>query len=80
MKKLSVLIANRHATSISLEDEFIDALKKISKALQKSVNDIVTEIDSKREKDNLSSAVRVYVLKEIINLDAHLKDKNYEAK
>ncbi|HCU58653.1 MAG TPA: aryl-sulfate sulfotransferase [Alphaproteobacteria bacterium] len=65
MKKLSVLIANRHATSISLEDEFIDALKKISKALQKSVNDIVTEIDSKREKENLSSAVRVYILKEI---------------
>lgn len=65
MKKISVLIANRHATSLSLEPEFIDALKRIAKAQKKSVNDIITEIDSHRQKENLSSAVRVYVLKEI---------------
>ena len=67
MKKISVLIANRHATSISLEEEFIDALKKIAKTKKKSVNDIVTEIDLRRKTENLSSAVRVYVLKEVRN-------------
>lgn len=65
MKKISVLIANRHATSLSLEPEFIDVLKQIAKAQKRSINDIITEIDSNRQKENLSSAVRVYVLKEI---------------
>lgn len=65
MKKISVLIANRHATSLSLEEEFIEALKKIAKAQKRSVNDLITEIDAARQKENLSSAVRVYVLKEI---------------
>lgn len=65
MKKISVLIANRHATSISLEEEFVDALRQIAKLQKKSINDIITEIDATRQKENLSSAVRVYVLKEI---------------
>lgn len=67
MKKISVLIAGRHATSISLEEEFIDALKEISKKQKKSVNDIVTQIDAARTNENLSSAIRVYILKEIKN-------------
>lgn len=65
MKKISVLIANRHATSLSLEEEFIDALKQIAKAQKKSVNDLITEIDANRTDKNLSSAVRVYVLLQI---------------
>lgn len=65
MKKISVLIAGRHATSISLEEEFIDALKEISKKQKKSINDIVTQIDAERTNENLSSAIRVYILKEI---------------
>lgn len=65
MKKISVLIAGRHATSISLEEEFIAALKEISKKQKRSVNDIVTQIDAERTNENLSSAIRVYILKEI---------------
>jgi len=65
MKKISVLIAERHATSLSLEEEFIDALKRIAKVQKKSVNQLITEIDAERKNENLSSAVRVYVLKEI---------------
>jgi len=65
MKKISVLIANRHATSISLEDEFVDALKEIAKKQKRNIKDIITEIDAQRQTENLSSAVRVYVLKEI---------------
>lgn len=67
MKKLSVLIAGRHATSLSLEEDFIDALKQIAKAQKKSMNDIITEIDATRENENLSSAVRIYILKTVQN-------------
>lgn len=67
MKKISVLIAGRHATSLSLEEEFVDALKQIAKAQKKSVNDLITQIDATRKNKNLSSAVRVYVLLQIKN-------------
>ena len=65
MKKLSVLIAGRHATSLSLEDEFVDTLKQIAKIQKKSINDLITEIDAERKNKNLSSAVRVYILLQI---------------
>lgn len=63
MKKISVIIANRHQTSISLEDEFWEEFQKISKEKEKSINQLVTEIDSTRKLDNLSSAIRIYILK-----------------
>ena len=65
MKKLSVIIAGRHQTSISLEAEFIDRLKKIAQENNMTINQLVTEIDSKREHENLSSAIRVYILKHL---------------
>lgn len=63
MKKISVLIAGRHATSISLENEFYEALSEIAKAEKVSINDIITKIDAEREKNNLSAAVRSYILR-----------------
>ena len=65
MKKLSVVIANRHQTSISLEEEFLDALKSISEEKKLSLNQLITEIDSMREHENLSSAIRVYILQHL---------------
>ena len=62
MKK-SVLIAGRHSTSISLEDEFFVALEEIANEKNISINAIITEIDSSRTVENLSSAVRIYILK-----------------
>lgn len=62
MKKISVLIAKRHTTSLSLEEEFIAALKEIARTQNKSINELITEIDGTRKSRNLSSAVRVYVL------------------
>ncbi len=62
MKKLSVLIDARHATSITLEDEFETALKEIARIQNRSINDIISEIDRKRHHSNLSSAVRIYIL------------------
>jgi len=62
MKKYSVKIAN-HPSSISLEEEFWIVLKNIAQNQRKSLNALVTEIDKKKETDNLSSAIRVYILK-----------------
>ena len=62
MIKVSVLIAGRHATSISLEDEFYQEFINIAKAKNLSRNELVTVIDRERTVDNLSSAIRLYVL------------------
>ena len=63
MRKQSVIIANRHSTSISLEDEFFDELKELARQKDMSINQLVTEIDTVREQENLSSAIRVYIPK-----------------
>ena len=65
MRKQSVIIANRHSTSISLEDEFFDELKELARQKDMSINQLVTEIDAVREQENLSSAIRVYILNEL---------------
>lgn len=62
MKKISVLIDTRHATSITLEDDFANALKEIANMQNRTVNDMVSEIDQNRNSLNLSSAVRIYIL------------------
>jgi len=60
--KVSVLIANRHATSITIEEEFFEALLDIAAEKKLSRNQLVTLIDNTRTADNLSSAVRIYIL------------------
>ncbi|WP_431857736.1 ribbon-helix-helix domain-containing protein [Azospirillum sp.] len=60
MKKRSVLIAG-HPTSVSLEEEFWDALKAEAAARGVSVNALIEEIDAGRT-GNLSSAIRVFIL------------------
>jgi predicted DNA-binding ribbon-helix-helix protein len=70
MKKISVLIADRHATSISLEDDFYTALQQIASAQKISLNQLVTQIDNNRKIENLSSAIRLYVLHYYQNLSA----------
>lgn len=62
MLKVSVLIASRHATSISIEDEFYQELLKISKEQGISRNQLITKIDRERDQENLSSAIRLYIL------------------
>ncbi len=63
--KRSLTIA-RHRTSVSLEEEFWTALSDIAKAKGKSVAALVREIDEERtargSADNLSAAIRLYVL------------------
>lgn len=67
MKKISVVIAGRHSTSICLEEEFLHELKRISLIKHKSLNDMVTEIDRNKKINNLSSAIRIFILKELKN-------------
>lgn len=61
--KRSVRIA-RHSTSLSLEAEFWDELKRLAGARKLSLNQLVTKIDKDRA-GNLSSALRLYVLHEL---------------
>ena len=64
MKKISVVIAGRHFTSITLEEEFYDLLQQIAVEQKCSINSLVTEIDMNRDDNkNLSSAIRIYLLK-----------------
>ena len=62
MKKLSVSLSG-HQTSVSLEDEFLSVLREIAKKRKMSVAALVAEIDDSRKLgDNLSSAIRVWIL------------------
>jgi predicted DNA-binding ribbon-helix-helix protein len=63
MRKRSVVIAG-HRTSVSLESAFWFGLKEIADRRGMSVNRLVETIDSARA-TNLSSAIRVFVLKSL---------------
>ncbi|MBK9585185.1 MAG: ribbon-helix-helix domain-containing protein [Alphaproteobacteria bacterium] len=64
MKKRSVLVSG-HPTSVTLEEEFWDALRVIAERRGQSLNQIITTIDAGRRGSNLSSAIRVFVLKSV---------------
>lgn len=67
MKKISVSLSG-HQTSITLEPEFFDALKHIATARGVSVASIIGELDRTRAPGtNLSSAIRVWVLRTVMN-------------
>jgi len=61
--KRSVRIA-QHNTSISLEPEFWDELKALASRENLSLNQLVAKVDALRT-GNLSSALRLYVLKRL---------------
>lgn len=59
-RKRSLVVAG-HATSVTLEEEFWDELKRIAASRGQSLNQLAAEIDLSRQA-NLSSALRVFVL------------------
>ena len=62
MAKRSITVAG-HRTSISLEDDFWQALAEIAAAKGQSLASLVVEIDGARPPPvNLSSAIRLFVL------------------
>ena len=52
-----------HKTSVTLEDEFWDALRSIAHRDKTTVVSLIGQINQTRNKSNLSSAIRVFVLK-----------------
>jgi len=63
IRKRSVTLAG-HRTSVSVEEEFWIELKAIAAKEGRTVNDVLTELDVARG-GNLSSAIRLYVLKRL---------------
>jgi predicted DNA-binding ribbon-helix-helix protein len=63
--KHSLVIAG-HRTSVSLEQAFWSQLKDIAARRNCSVAALVAEIDASRPQANLSSAIRVFVLQEVV--------------
>ena len=61
------IVIDGHKTSVSLEDAFWSDLKKIAKAQGVTLSTMVAEIDKTRQRGNLSSAIRLYVLDQIRN-------------
>ena len=59
--KRSILLAGRKS-SVSLEDEFWNALKKIAGDRNVTMSELVSDIDAQRQNGNLSSALRLFVL------------------
>jgi predicted DNA-binding ribbon-helix-helix protein len=65
MKSLIVrrsVVVKKRKTSISLEDDFWQALREIAKLRRVSLSRLLNSIDADREFTNLSSAIRLFVL------------------
>ena len=59
--KCRTVLVNKHKTSVSIENEFWNEFKKISKNKKISLNKLVSQIDKLRTAP-LSSAIRLFVL------------------
>jgi len=59
--KRSIVLAG-HKTSVSLEDAFWSGLKEIAGRRLMTLSTLVDSIDAQRQHDNLSSALRLFVL------------------
>ncbi len=64
IRKRSVKL-RRHATSVSLEDEFWDELKRMADTAGLSLTALIERIDAERPGENLSSALRLAVLADL---------------
>ena len=60
--KRSIVVAG-HKTSVSLEEAFWNGMKEISGLRDMTLSELVGEIDSNRQQGNLSSAIRLFVLR-----------------
>ncbi len=69
-KKRSIKIAG-HRTSTSLEPDFWQALQEMAAAENRSMAEIIEDVDRMRGETNLSSALRCHIL-------AHYKPRSPE--
>ena len=56
------IVRDGHKSSVSLENQFWDAFREIAGGKNMTVSDLVATIDHGGNRDNLSSAIRVFVL------------------
>jgi predicted DNA-binding ribbon-helix-helix protein len=56
------IVLGGHKTSVSVEDAFWESLKNIAARRHLTLSAVLTAIDRGRQHDNLSSAIRLYVL------------------
>jgi len=73
--KRSIVVAG-HRTSISLEQEFWDALKDLARLRDQTISFVVETVDKEREVVNLSSAIRLEILAEARAGRLPLRDGN----
>jgi predicted DNA-binding ribbon-helix-helix protein len=60
--KRSIVIEG-HKTSVSLEDAFWNNFKEIAQTQRATLSELVGRIDGSRQHSNLSSAIRLFVLR-----------------
>ncbi len=65
--KRSVVIRG-HKTSVSLEQPFWDAFRDIAESERISTSALLRKVDAERNQANMSSAIRVFVLRHMRSL------------
>lgn len=60
------LTLRRHRTSVSLEDAFWEAFRKLAQKRGQTINGLAAEIDEARGDIGLASAIRVYILNDLL--------------
>jgi predicted DNA-binding ribbon-helix-helix protein len=65
VSKRSIMIAG-HRTSVSIEQPFWDQLRRIADERGSSTAALIAGIDQGRKRQNLSSAIRVFVLEQAL--------------
>jgi predicted DNA-binding ribbon-helix-helix protein len=61
------VVVDGQKTSVSLEDPFWSSIREIAHAQGTTVSKLIADIDKTREQNNLSSAIRVFVLNYVLN-------------
>jgi predicted DNA-binding ribbon-helix-helix protein len=62
------LVLSGHKTSVALEIEFWEALESIAKKNNLNIDSLIQKIDQNERKGRLASALRVFILKSLIEM------------
>ena len=77
MKSLVIkrsIIIDGHKTSVSLEDDFWNALRDIARERQETLSHLITSINANRQSINLSSVIRLFVLRHYMDQFARQRE------
>jgi predicted DNA-binding ribbon-helix-helix protein len=80
MKSLVVkrsIVIDGHKTSVSLEDAFWSDLKEIAHVQRATLSELVARIDETRQQNNLSSAIRLFVLEHVRTRGTNESPRDY---